>query len=209
MTNEAERIRDIYDGLADCYDSLIRLPEKLLFSGGREWVCSRARGKVLEVAVGTGRNFSYYPEGVHLTGVELSPLMLRAARNRAEGLGVEADLRIGDARRLPFPNESFDTVVFTLALCTIPGEQKALSEARRVLKPSGLLLLLEHVRSTNAAVRLIQRLLEPFTVRFQADHLLRDPLDHLPAVGFEVETLERSKWGIVERVLARKTTPAP
>lgn len=204
MVNEAERVRGLYDGLADRYDSLIRIPERLLFGGGREWACSRARGEVLEVAVGTGRNFAYYPEGAHLTGVELSPAMLEIAHKRAAELGVEVDLRVGDAQCLPFPNESFDTVVFTLALCTIPDERKALCEAHRVLKPGGRLLLLEHVRSPALPVRAAQRLLNPLTVRFQADHLLRDPLDHLGGTGFELERLERSKWDIVERVSARK-----
>jgi len=87
MVNEAERVRGLYDGLADRYDSLIRIPERLLFGGGREWACSRARGEVLEVAVGTGRNFAYYPEGAHLTGVELSPAMLEIAPQARGGAG--------------------------------------------------------------------------------------------------------------------------
>lgn len=74
-----------------------------------------------------------------------------------------------------------------------------------MLRPGGRLLLLEHVRSPNPAVRAAQRLLDPLTVRFQADHLLREPLDHLEGEGFDVELLERSKWGVVERTTARKS----
>lgn len=73
-----------------------------------------------------------------------------------------------------------------------------------MLRPGGLLLLLEHVRSPLRLVRAVQRLLDPLFVRFEADHLLREPLEHVRAEGFAVERVERSKWGIVERLAARK-----
>jgi hypothetical protein len=76
---------------------------------------------------------------------------------------------------------------------------------RRVLRPGGRFLLLEYVRSPLMPVRLGQRLLDPLAIRFQADHLLREPLDHLQAEGFEIDQVERSKLGIVERVVARKS----
>jgi len=204
MSGETERVRRIYDESAGRYDRQIGFFEKLLFGGGREWVCSRARGEVLEVAVGTGRNLPFYPKEVRLTGVELSPAMLEVARARAQELGVEADLRVGDAQALPFPDDAFDTVVMMLSLCTIPDDRRAVAEASRVLKTDGHLLLLEHVRSPVLPVRAVQRVLDPLFARFQADHLLREPLDHLQDASLEVERLERSKWGIVERVSARK-----
>jgi ubiquinone/menaquinone biosynthesis C-methylase UbiE len=204
VANETERVRGIYEEVADRYDRLIGLPERLLFKGGRQWVCSQARGEVLEIAVGTGRNLPYYPLDVRLTGIELSRAMVEGARRRAGELNMEADLRVGDAQSLSFAAETFDTVVFALSLCTIPDDRRAVAEAARVLRPGGQLLLLEHVRSPNAAVRAAQRLLDPLTVRFQADHLLREPLDHLQEAGFELVNLERWKQGLVERVVAYK-----
>ena len=208
VANETERVRRIYDESADKYDRQISFCENLLFGGGREWVCSQAHGEVLEVAIGTGRNLPYHPKGVSLTGVELSPAMLEVARDRARKLGIEADLRVGDATALPFPDESFDTVVMTLALCTIPDDQAAIAEASRVLRSGGRLLLLEHVRSPLLPVRVVQRILDPLFVRFEGDHLLREPLDYLMEHSLRVERLERSKWGIVERLSARKPEPA-
>jgi ubiquinone/menaquinone biosynthesis C-methylase UbiE len=204
QTAETERIRSLYEKDAAKYDRQIRFFERMLFSGGREWVCSQAQGDVLEIAIGTGRNLGLYSEAVGLTGIEFSPAMLEIARKRARELGRKIDLRVGDAQALEFPDASFDTVVCTLALCTIPDDRAAVSEAKRVLRPGGRFLLLEHVRSPNAATRLGQRLLEPLMLRFEGDHLLREPLEHLRAEGFEVEQLLRSKLGIVERIAARK-----
>lgn len=203
QTTETERIRSLYEKEAPKYDRQMGFFDRVLFSGGREWVCSQAEGEVLEIAVGTGRNLGHYPNEVSLTGIEFSPAMLEIARKRAGKLGREIDLRVGDAQALDFPDASFDTVVCTLALCTIPDDRAAVAEVKRVLRPAGRFLLLEHVRSPVRAVRLGQRLLEPMTLRFEGDHLLREPLEHLRAEGFEVEQLLRSKLGIVERVAAR------
>ncbi|MGH2725428.1 MAG: class I SAM-dependent methyltransferase [Actinomycetota bacterium] len=203
-SSETERVRGIYDKLAPRFDRRISFWEKVLFAGGREWVCSQAKGDTLEIAVGTGRNFPFYATDVRLTGIELSPQMLEIARDRARDAGREVDLRVADAEALPFPDASFDTVVCTLSLCSIPDDHKAVAEARRVLRPGGAFLLLEHVRSANPVVRAGQRLLEPINARFEGDHLLREPLEHLRAESFEIERLERSKAGIVERVRARK-----
>jgi ubiquinone/menaquinone biosynthesis C-methylase UbiE len=205
-TAETERVRRVQDKAAPRYDRKISFFERALFAGGREWVCSRASGDVLELAAGTARNLPYYPADVRVTGVELSPEMLSVARERQRELGRNADLREGDVQALDFQDGSFDTVTCTLGLCTIPEPRRAVAEAYRVLRPGGRFLLLEHVRSPVGPVRAVQRLLEPLAVRFEADHLLREPLDYLKAEGFEIERVERSKWGIVERVAARKPT---
>ncbi len=201
---ETERVRRIWEKLALKYDRDIRFSERMLFSGGRRWVCSQAEGEVLEIGVGTGRNLGHYPGGVRLMGVDLSARMLEIAKRRAQDLGRAADLRLGDAQALEFPDGSFDTVVCTLSLCSIPDDRKAVSEAKRVLRPGGRFLLFEHVRSPMGPVRAVQKILDWFTVRTEGDHLLREPLVHLEEEGFVVERFERLKFGIVERVAARK-----
>ena len=203
-SHATERVRRHYEKTARSYDRRIGFFERVLFGEGRRWACEQAAGDVLEIAVGTGRNLPFYPQDIRLTGIELSPEMLAIARKRKRELGREAEFESGDAQALRFDDESFDSVVCTLSLCTIPDERRALSEAFRVLRPGGRLLLLEHVRSPARPVRAVQRLLDPLLVRFEADHLLRDPLDHLADIGFEIERLERSKWGIVERLAARR-----
>jgi ubiquinone/menaquinone biosynthesis C-methylase UbiE len=204
IPNETDRVRRIFDKQAPKYDRSMARFERLLFSGNREWACSRAEGEVLEIAAGTARNLDYYPASVRLTGIELSPEMAELGRGRADELGREIDLRVGDAEALDLPDDSFGTVVCTYGLCTIPDHHAAVREAKRVLRPGGRFLLAEHVRSPNRGVRAIQRVIDPFANRFGGDHLLREPLEPLREQGFEIEDVRRSKAGIVELVAARK-----
>lgn len=182
--------------------------ERWFLGDGRRWVCSQAHGNVLEIGVGTGRNLPFYAADVQLTGVDLTPAMLEQARDRAATLGLAADLRLGDAQALDFPDNRFDAVVMTLLLSAVPDVRRAIAEGRRVLRPGGRLLLVDFVRSPHWPVWMVQRLLNPHLTRRYAFHLLRDPLDHLEEVGFVVERVERSKWGVVERLAARKPLSA-
>src|SRR5437763_4941156 len=104
--SETDRVRTIQDKNAPKYDRQMNFFDRVLFSGGREWACSQAEGEVLEIAVGTGRNLSHYPPEVKLTAIEFSPEMLAIARERAEQVGREVDLREGDAQTLEFADES-------------------------------------------------------------------------------------------------------
>jgi ubiquinone/menaquinone biosynthesis C-methylase UbiE len=204
VSEETERLKRIYEKQAPRYDRSIAFWEKLLFRDGRQWVCSRAEGEVLEAAIGTGRNLTFYPAGVRLTGIDLSPAMLERARERAGELGMEVDLREGDAQDLPFPGGSFDTVVCTLSLCNVPDDRRAVAEMKRVLRPGGRLLLLDHIRAASGLGRAVQKALEFVWVRLEGEHLLRRPLEHAKAEGLRIEERERYKRGIVERVSARK-----
>jgi ubiquinone/menaquinone biosynthesis C-methylase UbiE len=194
---ETERIRRIYDRRAATAPSSKG-------DANLRWLCGQAEGETIEVGIGRGRTLPFYPPDVRLTGIELSGVAIEIARRRAEQLGLNATLRQGDAASLPYPDEHFDTAVFSFVLCTIPDDRRAVAEAVRVLRPGGRLLLVEHVRSPNAIVRSIERLFEPITMRHMADHLLREPLDHVLAEGLVVETLERRWFGVLERLAARK-----
>jgi ubiquinone/menaquinone biosynthesis C-methylase UbiE len=176
----------------------------LLFGSGRQWATSLAAGRTLEVAAGTGRNLPHYDQRVSLTAVDLSERMLGHAERRAASLGREVEFRVADAQALPFPDASFDTVVATLALCSIPDDRAGTAEMARVLKPGGRLVLLDHVRSPLAPVRAVQRALEPLFLRLEADHLLREPERRVQEAGLSIEQCARSKLGLVLRLVARK-----
>jgi ubiquinone/menaquinone biosynthesis C-methylase UbiE len=194
----------VWDKAAPSYDKQIAFFEKIQFAGGRKWLGARARGRVLEVAIGTGLNLPHYPADATITGIELSPAMLAIARQRATGLGRDVDLREGDAEHLPFDDASFDTVVCSLSLCTIPSPDAAVAEMRRVLGPGGRLLLLDHIGSTWPPIYAAQWLVERITIRAAGEHFTRRQLPLVKAAGFQIVETERLLAGTVERIHAVK-----
>jgi ubiquinone/menaquinone biosynthesis C-methylase UbiE len=195
--------RRYWDKHSSSYDTQMRFWDRVLFKDSRAWICSRAIGDTLEVAVGTGLNLPFYPPGSQITGVDFSLAMLEIARRRARELDHTVELREADAHALPFPDDSFDSVVCTFSLCAIPDERQAVTEMKRVLRPGGRLLLADHIGSRLWPVWAAQWLLERLTVPLQGEHFLRRPLEVVQAEGFEVEQRERFRAGIVERFAAR------
>jgi ubiquinone/menaquinone biosynthesis C-methylase UbiE len=196
--------RRFWDDVAPRYDRAMRFLERYQFRGGREWVCSRARGDVLEVAVGTGLNLGLYPPGTRLTGVDLSPEMLRRARSRSAAIDAPIELKQADVEALPFGDGTFDTVVSTLAMCAVPDERAAVLEMCRVLRPGGRLLLLDHIGSNWWPIRAGQRLMEIYTIPRGGEHMTRRPRPIVEQAGLVIEESERLKAGTVERISARK-----
>lgn len=203
-TTDLARLRRYWDKHSRGYDKQMGFSDRWFFGNTREWVCRQADGDVLEVAIGTGLNLPWYPTGVRLTGIDLSPGMLEHARGRAKDLDREVDIREGDAQRLDFPDGSFDTVVCTFSLCAVPDERAVVAEMWRVLRPDGRLLLADHVISTSAPLRLVQRALEVVTIPLGEEHFRRRPINQVRAQGFTIEQHERFKQGIVERLTACK-----
>lgn len=203
-SNRADRWRRYWDKQADNYDQAMRTWDRLLFGDSRAWVCSQATGRVLEVAIGTGLNLGHYPDQLTVTGIDFSEPMLAIARDRASALGRHVELRHGNAHAMPFDDNSFDTVICTFALCAIPDMHAAIAEMRRVLRSGGQLLLADHVASSWWLLRGGQRLLEVITVPLGGEHFLRRPLIEVQAAGLAIERAQRFKFGLVERVVARK-----
>jgi ubiquinone/menaquinone biosynthesis C-methylase UbiE len=196
--------RRFWDEVAPRYDRAMRFLERHQFRGGREWVCSRARGDVLEVAVGTGLNLALYPVEARLTGVDLSPEMLVRARSRSVEIGRPIELKEADVAALPFDDDSFDTVVSTLAMCAVPDDRAGVLEMRRVLRPGGRLLLLDHIASNWWPIWAGQRLMEIYTIPHGGEHMTRRPRPIVERAGFVIEESERLKAGTVERIAARR-----
>jgi ubiquinone/menaquinone biosynthesis C-methylase UbiE len=192
------------------YDKSIGFFERRVFgTDHRSWACSRAEGEVLEVAIGTGLNIPLYDPSVHLVGIDLSTEMLDIARKRAVELNRPIELREGDAHALPFTDAAFDAVVATYALCNIPDPLRAVGEMKRVLRPCGRIILVDHIRSAVKPVFWLQRAIELVTVRVDGDHMTRRSVSHLKAHGFEITERERlGPTGVVERLVAVKHEPS-
>lgn len=210
MTRTADpsrRWQRYWDKKSGSYDKEMRFWDRHLFGDSRDWACSQATGRVLEVAVGTGLNFAAYPADVELTGIDISDGMLEIARARADELHRSVRLEYGDAHSLPFADAEFDTVVCTFGLCAIPDPDTALDEMARVLRPGARLILVDHVAGASRGVRLLQRGLEVVTVPLGGEHFLRRPSLGIPERGLTIERIERFKAGLVERLVAVKPAP--
>lgn len=139
--------------VATCYDNEIGWDERFMgLNLLRWWMVRKAKGDVLEVSCGTGRNFEYYPSGCQsLTATDLNSDMLKVASTKVNSLQLKSEdeglaLKVANVEKLPFPDNSFDTVVDTFGICSYEDPVKALNEMARVCKPDGQVLLLEHGR---------------------------------------------------------------
>lgn len=201
------QIAEIYDRDPARYDRMMtRFMDRILGKGRRE-IGTFAEGRVLEIGVGTGLSLPYYSRVTTVTGIDLSANMLALAERRAAETDVAVELCLMDAQRLAFPDQVFDSVVFSLCLCTIPDPGAAIAEAVRVVKPGGRIILLEHVRSPNRVVAFIQDALNPLTVHIQQDHFNRRTVELIKAQGIRIERLTR--WGLGIFVFLAGRVPDP
>ncbi len=172
----------------------------------RQQLWSMTNGpKVLEVGVGTGKNIPYYPDGLVITAIDLTPGMLDRAKTRAQELKKSLNLSLGDVQRLDFPDQTFDSVAATFVFCSVPNPVLGLQEIRRVLKPGGTLLLLEHMRSEKLVVGKIMDWLNPMVVWMMGANINRRTVDNVRRSGLEIVQVEDlGGGGIFKRIIARR-----
>lgn len=186
-----------WDRASRWYDLATVPLELLLFWPLRSKLLRSVSGRVLEVAVGTGLNYSRFPAGVDIIAVDLSLGMLSHARQR----GV-AKTALVDAERLAFANDTFDTVVSTLGMCTFPNPVQALREMRRVCRPEGRILLMEHGRSNWPAIANWQDRRAPKHAAFLGCWWNREPLENVRKAGLEPVVAKRGFFGMVHVIEA-------
>ncbi|HWN72261.1 MAG TPA: class I SAM-dependent methyltransferase [Solirubrobacterales bacterium] len=178
------------------YDRGFKASEEAGLRQMRRELLAQARGRVLELGAGTGLNLDLYPEGIEsLVLSEPDPHMTKQLRRKLSESSRQAEIVEAPAEKLPFDDSSFDAVAVTLVLCTVPDPAAALSEVKRVLKPGGQLLFLEHVRSRSPELAKWQdRLERPW--RFLADgcHCNRDTVSAISAAGFDLDDVEHPEF---------------
>jgi|GEM_PF-141362 ubiquinone/menaquinone biosynthesis C-methylase UbiE len=199
--------RRVFDDMAALYDVAMLPLEALLLQRLRSTLFQRLHGTALEVGVGTGVNFAYYPPDVCLVGMDESWDMLRVAATKARAC---FHLAQSDVQSLPFADATFDSIVGTLLFCSVPDPLRGLRELRRVLKLDGRLILLEHVRGLSPLARQATDLLNPFWTRFtRSCNLNRETVQAVAAAGFTVTHSERHGLTIFQIIEARKHPDLP
>jgi ubiquinone/menaquinone biosynthesis C-methylase UbiE len=191
-----------YEKFAPWYDLVEGILEFLGVKNFRHRLLRRASGRVLEIAVGTGKNLQYYSEGCQITAVDLSPAMLEIARKRARDLSLHVSFFVMDGETLAFRDQSFDTVIDSLTLCTFPDPVVALREMARVCRTDGRILLLEHGRSERGWLghwqdRKADRHAQRLGCRWN-----REPLDLVCQAGLTLITSRRTFLGIFHEIEA-------
>jgi ubiquinone/menaquinone biosynthesis C-methylase UbiE len=177
------------------YDRGLRATEEAGLREMRRDLLAEAGGRTIELGAGTGANLDLYPSSIsELMLIEPDPHMAAKLRPKLSAYEKSADLVQAPAESLPFEDSSFDTAVFTLVLCTVPDPKAALAEVRRVLKPGGKLLFLEHVRAEDPGLaRWQDRLEKPWRFLGDGCHCNRDTVAMIAGSRFEIEEIRRGR----------------
>ena len=168
----------------------------------REQLLASASGEVLELAVGAGANFPFYPPDVQITAVDFSPQMISKAKEAAEDHDLAPRFILCDAEEVDFPDNTFDTIVSTLSFCSYQDPEAMLAKVNRWCKPGGKILLLEHGRSTWKAVATVQKWLNPLVYRIIGCHQSRDIRGLLIQSELVIQRLENHFLNTVSLVWA-------
>ena len=204
---QTEHTRKVYNRRAAGFARMERM--ELRFTGkmrGRQWAKITGAQAILEVGVGAGANFDFYPPGARVTAIDLGEKMIELARQKAARTDRrDVDIRVMDVERLDFPDNSFDAVVASFVFCSVPDPIRGLTEIRRVLKPGGTAVFLEHVRSANKLIGWLMDSLDPMTHRHGGMHINRRTVENVVAARFKIVAVEDvALQGIVKLITAAK-----
>lgn len=202
-TPETKAIAARLDRVARFYDALFLLGE-WFFSRQRREILRMVSGSILEVGVGTGNSLKDYPPAQEITAIDISKGMLLRAREKLVNHVGRVELRREDVEHLPFRNEFFDTIFTSLVFCTVNDPVEGLRELNRVLKPSGRLLMLEHVKSKNRIFGYLMDKINPIVAKYGIDNINRDTVQNLQKAGFKVKQERNVAYDILKVIVAEK-----
>ena len=206
-TVSTELTKARYNRIAPLYNFIEAIPE-MMFKPWRKKLLAKAKGAILEIGVGTGKNFPHYPSGASVTGIDIAERMLVFSRKKASDLGLSFDLGEGDVQNLNFPDNSFDTAVATFVFCSVPDPVQGLRELRRVVKPSGRILLLEHVRIDKPIIGWFMDRLNPLVVHIMGANINRRTLENVKKAGLRIDNVEHLGLMKMVKMISAKTDKA-
>lgn len=194
-----------YNRVATLYDLSEALMERFRYRRWRELLWSKVEGKrVLEIGVGTGKNFPFYPTGIEIDAIDFSDKMLKRAQAKAKKQNVKVSLRLMDIQYLEFEENCFDTVIASFVFCSVPDPVRGLTEVHRVCKQGGKVVLLDHVLSANRILGWLMNIANPIGVRMIGANINRRTLENVEKGGLAVEKVTDLWGGIFKLIEARK-----
>lgn len=205
MKSKSTIIKQRYDRLAPFFDLLEAPMEGLFFKPWRARLWANATGHhILEVGVGTGKNFAYYPKDARITAIDFSPKMLKFAEQAKNKNNIQVDLALMDVQSLLYADNSFDTVVAAFVFCSVPLPIKGLKELYRVCKPGGQVLLLEHVISSKPFFARAMNTLNPIVVKLVGANINRNTVKNVKACAFSTVRIDERCGDILKLIEAKK-----
>ncbi len=205
MQADSEKTKQRYNRLAPYFDGLEGFLEGLFFSEWRKTLWNKVEGKhILEVGVGTGKNFPYYPKKAQITALDFSEKMLDRAKLKKNRLGLSVELELMDVQSLCYADNSFDTVIATFVFCSVPQPIKGLQELYRVCKPGGQVLLLEHVLSSKPMMAKMMQFMNPLVASIFGANINRKTVKSVQSCGFEKVILDPASKDMVKLIQAIK-----
>ncbi|MCX7094937.1 MAG: methyltransferase domain-containing protein [Methylobacter sp.] len=205
MKPDSAAIKKRYDRIAPYFEGMEAVMEGLFFKSWRKRLWAQVEGHhILEVGVGTGKNFDYYPQDARITAIDFSGQMLKQAAQKRERKNVSVELELMDIQSLCFADNSFDTVICSFVFCSVPSAIKGLKELYRVCKPGGQVLLLEHVLSSNRLIAALMNLLNPIVVRLVGANINRNTVKNVKACAFTSVRVDDAGSDIIKLIEARK-----
>ncbi len=205
MNSESELIKKRYDRIAPYYEMIEAMMEGLFFKSWRKKLWSKVVGHhILEVGVGTGKNFEYYPPKAQITSIDFSPKMLKQASLKKEHKAIRVNLDLMDIQSLAFADNSFDTVIASFVFCSVPHPLKGLKELYRVCKPGGQVLLLEHMISNNSLLAKVMNFVNPIILNLVGANINRNTLRTIKAAGFAWVIVDQQSSHLIKLIEARK-----
>jgi ubiquinone/menaquinone biosynthesis C-methylase UbiE len=200
-------IQQRYDRIAPYFEILEAVIEGLILSRWRKKLWQKVDSKshhILEIGVGTGKNFAYYPVNSRMTAIDFSPNMLQQAINKKHRNCVPVELNIMDVQSLCFADNSFDTVIASFVFCSVPLPLKGLKELYRVCKPGGQVLLLEHVISSKPFMAWLMNRINPLVVWIIGANINRNTVKNIKACAFEWVHVDECSSDMIKLIEARK-----
>ena len=206
MRSDSDTVKNRYNRIAPIFDAMEGLLEMVFFSTWRKIIWQKIEGgNILEIGVGTGKNFSFYPSGTAITAIDFSDKMLGRAAQKAEKHHIEVNLQLMDVQSLEFADNTFDTVIATFVFCSVPDPAQGLKEIQRVCKPGGKVLLLEHVLSSNPFLARIMDFLNPLIVMLVGANINRKTTETIKQSGLSSIHIDDVSGDIVKIIEARKS----